>query len=51
MKRLEGKVAIISGAAQGMGAATARIFAAQGAKIVIGDVQADNCLLYTSRCV
>ena len=42
MKRLEGKVAIISGAAQGMGAATARIFAAQGAKIVIGDVQADK---------
>jgi 3alpha(or 20beta)-hydroxysteroid dehydrogenase len=38
MARLAGKVAIISGAAQGMGAATARIFAAEGAKVVLGDV-------------
>jgi NAD(P)-dependent dehydrogenase (short-subunit alcohol dehydrogenase family) len=36
--RLEGKVAIISGAASGMGAATARRFAKEGAKVVIGDV-------------
>ena len=32
------KVAIISGAASGMGAATARMFAREGAKVVIGDV-------------
>lgn len=38
MARLAGKVAIISGAAQGMGAATARLFAAEGAKVVLGDV-------------
>jgi 3alpha(or 20beta)-hydroxysteroid dehydrogenase len=38
MARLAGKVAIISGAAQGMGAATARLFVAEGAKVVLGDV-------------
>ena len=36
--RLDGKVAIISGAASGMGAATARRFAKEGAKVVIADV-------------
>src|SRR5438552_10384239 len=36
--RLADKVAIISGAASGMGAATARMFAREGAKVVIADV-------------
>ena len=35
--RLEDKVAIVSGAASGMGAATARRFAKEGAKVVIAD--------------
>src|SRR5277367_6014231 len=35
--RLAGKVAIISGAASGMGAATARMFAREGARVVIAD--------------
>jgi NAD(P)-dependent dehydrogenase (short-subunit alcohol dehydrogenase family) len=36
--RLTGKVAIISGAASGMGAATARMFAREGAKVVVADM-------------
>ncbi|MGE0226657.1 MAG: glucose 1-dehydrogenase [Acetobacteraceae bacterium] len=36
--RLTGKVAIISGASSGMGAATARMFVREGAKVVIADV-------------
>jgi NAD(P)-dependent dehydrogenase (short-subunit alcohol dehydrogenase family) len=38
--RLAGKVAIISGAASGMGAATAGMFAREGAKVVIADMLA-----------
>ena len=40
--RLEGKVAIISGGARGMGAAEARMFAREGAKVVIGDLLEDE---------
>ena len=36
--RLEGKVAILTGGARGMGAAESRLFAAEGAKVVIADV-------------
>jgi len=36
--RLQGKVALVSGAARGMGQAEARLFAAEGAKVVLCDV-------------
>jgi 3(or 17)beta-hydroxysteroid dehydrogenase len=42
MHRLKGKVALISGAARGIGAETARTMAAAGAAVVIGDVLADR---------
>jgi NAD(P)-dependent dehydrogenase (short-subunit alcohol dehydrogenase family) len=39
--RLEGKVAIITGGASGIGASAVRIFHDQGAKVVIADIQDD----------
>jgi 3alpha(or 20beta)-hydroxysteroid dehydrogenase len=41
--RLAGKVALISGAARGQGAAEARLFAAEGAQVVLGDVLDEEC--------
>lgn len=37
--RLEGKVCIVTGASSGIGAASARLFAREGAKVVLTDVQ------------
>jgi NAD(P)-dependent dehydrogenase (short-subunit alcohol dehydrogenase family) len=39
--KLEGKVAIVTGAAQGIGRASAILFAKEGAKVTVADVRAD----------
>ena len=58
--RLEGKVAIVTGAARGQGAATARLFADEGAKVVLTDLLEDEgaavapgqrSAVTTTRCV
>ncbi|MEO9600400.1 SDR family oxidoreductase [Parasphingorhabdus sp.] len=42
MGRLQGKVAIITGAAKGLGEADARMFAKEGATVILTDMDADN---------
>ena len=41
MKRLEGKTAVITAAAQGIGRASAELFAAQGARVIATDINID----------
>ncbi len=42
MGRLDGKVAIITGAAKGLGEADARMFAREGATVILTDMDTDN---------
>jgi glucose 1-dehydrogenase len=46
---LEGKVAIVTGAAMGMGEATARVFAAAGAQVLVSDINEDLGLAVVER--
>ncbi len=50
MKRLEGKVSLITGAAQGIGEATALKFAREGAIVVVCDVQQAGIDQVVAQC-
>ena len=47
--RLKGKTAIVTGAASGMGASTAEIFASEGARVVLTDILEDEGAEVTER--
>ena len=47
--RLSGKIALITGAARGMGAAVSEYYAKHGAKVCLGDVDVDGCQRVAGR--
>src|SRR5687767_11175824 len=49
MGRLDGKVVIVTGAARGTGAATAQVLVEEGARVVLGDVDAEGVAAQAER--
>lgn len=49
-RSIAGRVAIVTGAASGMGRATARLFAAEGAKVVVTDLDLAACEAVAAEC-
>jgi NAD(P)-dependent dehydrogenase (short-subunit alcohol dehydrogenase family) len=51
MRRLEGKTAIVTGAASGIGEATAKRFASEGAQVMVADMNGDGAHRVASEIV
>ena len=49
-RSIAGRVAIVTGAASGMGRATARLFASEGAHVAMTDLDAATCAAVASEC-
>ncbi|UIP05552.1 SDR family oxidoreductase [Erythrobacter sp. SDW2] len=49
-RSIAGRVAIVTGAASGMGRATARLFAAEGAKVAVTDLDLAACEAVAAEC-
>ena len=47
--RLNGKVAVITGAASGIGEASALLFSQEGARLVLADITADSLQVVTDK--
>ena len=49
-RSIAGRVAIVTGAASGMGRATARLFASEGAQVAMTDIDATACAVLAAEC-